>query len=200
MKAFVAAGVIALALGASRPSQAAEDLPTSLPLVAPKPIALAPTESHTSRGWILIAAVAAGGVGAWSWKRRQTVAKVSDNARLQVVSRTGIGGRNELVIVDAGGQRLLLGVSPSGITTLATLDEAEERERISAPAPAPPTSEPRQAATLRARLDAMIDSAGDAPAPALRRETAHPTKRPSTASDFAIEGQARGLLALGRGR
>jgi flagellar biogenesis protein FliO len=198
VKAFVAAGVIALALGASRPSQAAEDLPTSLPLVAPKPIALAPTESHTNRGWILIAAVAAGGVGAWSWKRRQTVAKVTDNARLRVVSRTGIGGRNELVIVDAGGQRLLLGVSASGITTLATLDEAEEREPISAPAP--PTSEPRQAATLRARLDAMIESAGDAPAPALRRETVHPTKRPSTASDFAIEGQARGLLALGRGR
>lgn len=202
MKSLVACSVIALTLGASAPSFAADE-PQPLPVVANKPIALAPPASHPGGGWIALATLAAAGVGAWSWRKTRTQARASESSRLRVVTRATIGSRSELVIVDAGGQRLLLGVAPGGITTLATLDDLDEPAREAAPSPAAaPRGEPRRPETrppesLRARLDAMIDSAADAPV--LRKERVH-AARSAPADDFAIEGQARGLLSLGRGR
>ena len=44
---------------------------------------------------------------------------------LQVLKKLSVGVRSELLVVDVDGQRLLLGVTPSTITTLASIPEVE---------------------------------------------------------------------------
>jgi flagellar protein FliO/FliZ len=70
-----------------------------------------------------------GGAGAWWFlRRKQGDAKASSLRNIKIVTRTSVGLRQDLVWIEVAGQQLLLGVTPSQITTLAELDQAPTME------------------------------------------------------------------------
>ncbi|MFO0624217.1 MAG: flagellar biosynthetic protein FliO [Polyangiales bacterium] len=104
------------------------------------------------------------------------------NGSLNVLRRTGLGMRNELVVVELNGQVLLLGVTPGSIQSLAVLPDEDVAHEEAAPA-----KEENHA--LGERFAAILDAARAQPRKVERAE-----KRP--AEDLGVEEQARGLLGL----
>ena len=112
------AAAVPVQLASPAPAQAA---------IAPAPLALkAPESSTTGMGGALLLAAVAG--AAW-WAKRKRGAQV---AVLRVVQHAGLGKGRDLVVVDHGGRRMLLGVTGASIAVLrddeapvpATLDQA----------------------------------------------------------------------------
>jgi flagellar protein FliO/FliZ len=231
MKAAVCASVIALtlavgAVAAAAPEPAAET-PASAPAAAPaaagerplalrssQPLSLAPEPKGTPWPYKVAFAAVIGAAGYVAWRRRRASAASPTGAKatpeLRVVARAPLGMRAEIAVVEVAGTRVLVGVTPSSIQTLAIVPEedAADVEDRAAPdeaiRPRPsPSATPLQQAIERAfgrapRRDepttgkrlalAARESAPEAPsAPVLAR----PRRR--TSND--VEGQARGLLA-----
>ena len=192
---------IVVALGAivlTRPARAQQDPPSSIapdtstppapvsPLVLrpAKPLALAPEAPHSSVAWKVVACLAILG-GAAYYMRKRLLPPRLDDGRLTIVRRTSIGMRSELLVVQVEGQRLLIGVTPHSIQSLAVLDGDDEALPRASEALEPGGS------AVGERFAAMLQAA-DARAPGQRPEAS------PTADDASLAGQARGLLALRR--
>jgi flagellar protein FliO/FliZ len=189
----------AFALAEPAPSAAPVDAPPPLiaappaasaaPLVVrPAPIVLAPDTPESGIGWKIVAFLALVGGGAYYLRKRMRPAGVADDGRLTIVRRTSIGIRSELLVVNVEGQRLLIGVTPNSIQSLAILDGDE-------PAPLARTAiedEASGSSNVGERFAAILQAA-DAPlSGATRAEVA------SAEDDASMAGQARGLMALRR--
>jgi flagellar protein FliO/FliZ len=152
---------------------------TPLALRQAKPLALAQEPPHSSAGWNIAAVVVIGLATAFYFRKRRPPRRVED-AQLTIVRRAPLGPRSELVVVNVEGQRLLLGVTPQSIQSLAVLDSDEE----TAPAP---ELEQSDAPSVNDRFAAMLRAADG------RTET-----KAGVEDDSAVAGQARGLLGLRR--
>lgn len=198
---------------------------------APRPLELRPNrpnEVGSGGGFSIglkLLAVAAVFAGAFLlFRRGQTVkaARVA-GAAPRIVSRTAVGMRNELLVVEVEGQRLLIGVTPSAMSTLSVITEEpreliEEPKRLSEeinlhrpaivpPSPKPPTIEEslsRLIAGARAELEEPTPlRKTPAPRAATRKqpdrgevEDRPSEKRVQRVRDVAgLEGQVRGLSA-----
>jgi flagellar biogenesis protein FliO len=198
---------------------------TPLNLRQSHPLELAQDPVNNYAAWKLVAALAAMAAGAFAFKKYNEKNRPAQTINsLQVLKKLSIGVRTELIVVDVDGQRLLLGVTPSSIQTLASLpdpdpiDQHEEANAMDATdQPASrfmPTYRPgeigERSQQLGERLAALVSKsrAVESEKPAdLRadlRVTARPqrratTKKPSVApAAEALEGQARGLGKIGR--
>lgn len=148
-------------------------------------------------------------------RKKQSVAvSLAKVGAPRILSRTTIGMRSELLIVDVDGQRLLLGITPTNVTTLSVLTEEPkeapiepEVERRNANYPpriprdgAVSESLSRLLASARAELDgenldppanpiaaARGEAKNDGP-PAFGRGRGRPGREPQS-----LEGQVRGL-------
>jgi flagellar biogenesis protein FliO len=209
------------------PDKSQPNLPTrpSRPLTLAQP---GPTGSWVTRvGFVVLAAGAA-----YAWWRRKGAKPLGtrDLARLDIVARTAVGGRSELLIVDASGTRVLIGVSAGNMQTLALLSDDDASDAASADLAIPrlrdvvdpPESRPSVAsiedrgraffAALRGREGTSteeptpapsltsVESASDDVTPAPRRRTARSTRAKGERAVADVEGQASGLLALKSGR
>jgi len=97
------------------------------PAAPAKPLALAPQSEGLGLGYKLLAVLAiAGGVALYLRKKRGlTIAGVVPS-KIDILARAGIGVRSQLVVVEVEGTRLLVGMTPSAIQTLAVLQTPED--------------------------------------------------------------------------
>ena len=169
------------------PMLAASPAASGIPLaIRPKPIVLAPDSSDSGLGWKIVAFLALVGGGAYYLRKRGRPAGVAADGRLTIVRRASIGIRSELLVVNVEGQRLLIGVTPNSIQSLAIL-EADEPEQVRAADPQPSGS-----TTVGERFAAMLQAADGRPSAATRAEA------PTAEDEDDRAGQARGLMALRR--
>ena len=209
-KAVTPPTVITAPLAAASASIATTDA-TPLQLRETHPIALAP-EPPAYAAWKLAGILALMGAGAFFLKRRQAQRRPAETIRsLQVLKKLSIGVRTELLVVDVDGQRLLLGVTPNSIQTLAALPDldaaaSEEMESRAATTFRPERALGEKSNGLGDRLAALVERSRTSDSDALAdtrndlRTTARPqrsstSKRPASATE-ALEGQARGLADL----
>lgn len=75
-------------------------------------------------------------VVAWLVKRFSGLG-VSHTGELKVLSGISLGSREKAVLIRAGKQYLLLGVSPGRVETLHTFEDGEITETVNTPADAP---------------------------------------------------------------
>jgi flagellar protein FliO/FliZ len=170
------------------PMLAASPAATTTPLaIRPKAIALAPDSSDSGLGWKIVAFLALVGGGAYYLRKRFRPAGVADDGRLTIVRRASIGIRSELLVVNVEGQRLLIGVTPNSIQSLAILD-ADEPEQLRAADPRPSPG----ATTVGERFAAMLQAADARPSATTRADA------PTAEDEDDMAGQARGLMALRR--
>lgn len=98
------------------------------------------------------------GAAVWAFKRRRATAKADPDAKpaLSLVSRLSLGNRTEVCVIEADGQRLVLGITPQSISALTVvgldhaLVEAEpslEPSRERRPAPRLPPIETTERTT-----------------------------------------------------
>ena len=180
-------------LAAPSPSPSPSPAPSAsvTPLVTrPKPIALAPDTSDSDIGWKIVALLALIGGGAYSLRKRFLPAAKIDDGRLTIVRRASIGIRSELLVVNVEGQRLLIGVTPNSIQSLAILD-ADPPEAVRAG-----EGQVAGGPTVGERFAAMLQAADARPSGSSRAERAEAA--PAEDEDGDMAGQARGLLALRR--
>lgn len=199
------------ATAAAPAAPAAEGQP--LTLKPPQPLNLAPESAGTPWYVKLLAFLGVAGLGAWFW-RRQRARSAPDfgAAKLRVMSRATVGPRTELLVVDAGGTRVLLGVTAQTVSTLAVLpdegeepaaeraDEDEDDGRVSGEEPIKlpfDSFADRARALLGAPTPSELPPTAPAPAttpPPPRRP--RPAPAPARAQPAPVEGQARGLRAV----
>ncbi|MBL8608177.1 MAG: flagellar biosynthetic protein FliO [Myxococcales bacterium] len=187
-----------------------------LNLKPPQPLNLAPESAGTPWYVKLFAFFGVAGLGAWFWRRHR--ARTSPDfgaAKLRILSRATVGARTELLVVDAGGTRVLLGVTAQTVSTLAVLpdegdgsvaeradEEESEDERVSGEEPIKlpfDSFADRARALLGAPTPSELPPGAPAPTvttppPPPRR--ARPAPAPTRAQPAAVEGQARGLRAV----
>jgi flagellar biogenesis protein FliO len=122
------------------PASAPGSAETGTPLVLrpSKPLELAHEPPPSSMGWKLVALAAILG-GAAYYARKKLWVKPAEDGQLTIVRRATVGFRSELLVVNVEGQRLLLGVTPNSIQSLAVLD-AEEPSPAVLDRPAPSQS------------------------------------------------------------
>jgi flagellar protein FliO/FliZ len=149
------------------------------------PLQLSDESSRLTLGWKLALVTLLLGCIAYFFRRRSRAHPA--NADLVIVRRTSIGLRSELLVVNVDGQRLLLGITPNSIHTLAVLDVADEP--LSAPSAAAP-----EAPTPGPSFGAMHDAIEDVHSPD------RTTKRSSSPNHGEVPGQARGLTFVRRRR
>lgn len=208
--------------GTEGAAPAAEPLPqpsaaaTPLPVRHDKPLALAPEARGIPIGAKLGVVALVAGAGAWAWSRRRQKARgmPARTHTLEVLARTSIGVRSELIVVDVDGQSLLLGVTPASIQRLAVLPDPAFDAATTPDAPAEPEDELLEPAfaralerlTKRPTLASPRDSTERpsttpsrdlvaAPPSSREAPTARPAKSRSGQRPELVEGQARGLVA-----
>lgn len=175
---------------------------TPLPVRHGRPLVMAARQTYPTGGWKILAGFGGLGLALFLWKRRVPVSTLSLGCEIQVVTRTSIGGKCELIVVDVGGQRMLLGATSGSVQYLAAIDAPEAAiagasdktagfESMFAAARSRTREKgieprPREVAAERPR-DASRSTLNPQP---LRSEA--PARRTS-----APEGQVAGLLALG---
>lgn len=138
---------------------------------------------------VAFAALLLGVVGFFAWKKRGQAGWQSKIYDLKILGRTPLGMRSELLVVDADGQVLLIGLTPSSIQTLADITRTDAAaDKVAEPAPAPARREiaisasemPERRESIgfrdffaagRAIESEIPDALSDAPLP--RREAAH---------------------------
>jgi flagellar biogenesis protein FliO len=108
------------ALALAWPALAADEPSKPLPPVGAfaSPTAMPLARMGAGLGVTLTLAAAA----AW-WSRRRRGPGGSDDARIQVMARRGLGPRHQLAVVEVSGRRLLVGMAGDTIQTLADLSE-----------------------------------------------------------------------------
>ena len=176
------------------PAPAAPTTPTPLNLRGEGTAAAPGSAPSSGTPWAIPLMLLAGlaGLGVFVAKRRPDllsalrsqagIPTTGWNGSLTVLRRTGLGMRNELVVVELNGQVMLLGVTPGSIQSLAVLPEEEFSQEEAAPAK-------EENNVLGERFAAILDAARTQPRKAERAE-----RRP--AEDLGVEEQARGLLGL----
>lgn len=190
----VLAGVMALTLAGST-AFAAEEPPVSAPAPAAtplvprkQPIALAPPPASTPVTYKVIAVLGVAAAAALYLRKRkqQQSEPASKRSVIDIVGRSSLGVRSELIVVDVEGTRLLVGMTPSSIQTLAVLEQpnAEPMKLVDA--------EPEPSARS-ARYERDDEDAGDR----ARRPVASSPGR-EMGKDAGERG--RSLVASGRGR
>jgi hypothetical protein len=75
-------------------------------------------EGALDAGWKLALILAIGGAGLFVWKKRPLGAASIPPPAVRVLSRTRIGVRTEILVVDVEGERILIGNGPSGLARL----------------------------------------------------------------------------------
>lgn len=164
----VSSSVAALAYADDAPAPAPTTSAAATPLqVRPsKPLTLAPAkDERTPLGYKLLAGgVVVVAAGIWLKKKQGlSLSKGGKKKRspIDVLGRTSLGVRNELLVVEAEGTRLLIGMTPGSMQTLAVLqtpegvigEESPElpgEAKYADPAPSAPVMKAR---TLREQLD-----------------------------------------------
>jgi flagellar biogenesis protein FliO len=164
----------------------------ALPTRPSKPLELMAPPSSTPWPYKALfgALVCAGGVAAWT-KRRKRVVGAAASQELRVVSRTATGLRGEIAVVEAGGMRILVGITPQTMTMLAVLpDERADASGAGLSEP-PPT---RTTAERTRSVLAMLEDAG-AGVDAMPRAGAAPAVARSSAERYSsLGGEAREAL------
>lgn len=217
------ASVIALTTTAAFADEPAAPTPppsaaTPLQVRSSKPLQMAPQNQSTPIGYKLAAggAVLAAAV-IWARKKKGALSKSKAKKRsaIDILGRASIGVRNELLVIDVEGTRLLVGMTPGSMQTLAVLQTPEgvvgeespfmgeeaymEDALPSAVAVAPAMRSPiveeveelsdRVRSLLEARRKKEQSAARPVTAPTARR--GQPTQIKPRAS---VPGQAKGLL------
>jgi flagellar protein FliO/FliZ len=175
----------------------ASQVSTPLSLRPSKPIELAPEPQRAAAGWKVAFVLALVGGAALCLRRRAKPLKGRE-AELTIVRRAPLGLRSELVVVNVEGQRLLIGVTPHTIQSLAILDSDDEPRLRAADASgrgAGTSLGDRFAAMLETASRSASPTASTVAAPAPPRPMA--SERPALHHDDVAE-QARGLIALRR--
>ena len=108
-----------LLLAAAAPALAG-DAARALPEVASFPTPLAGT---LARMLAALAAISGAGAGLAWWSRRRRGISSASPSRIQVIASRAIGPRHQLVLVEVGERRLLLGTGPESVRALADLSE-----------------------------------------------------------------------------
>ena len=169
---------------------------------------LAPASSGRE-DWKLIVGVGGLAVGIFIWKRRSDAASSSSGPELKIVRRAPLQHHGELLVVEVGGQRMLLGATSNSVQHLATLEGADESavEHAISSVPAvalatpPSTVAPPEPARdeSAARFEAMLAAARSVPErDTLRTPPRRPTlPREAPPSEDEVEEQVRGLVSLG---
>ncbi|HVH43282.1 MAG TPA: flagellar biosynthetic protein FliO [Labilithrix sp.] len=184
--------------------------PTPLATRPAKPLSLANAPEHTPFGYKLLAGICvATAAGLWLTKSRRKKKIASIATRIDVVGRTSLGMRSELLVVDVEGTRLLVGMTPSAIQTLAVLDSpvpeaSEAAEAEAEEEPAAPVSEPEPAPApllqVADRARALLGGTlgGNVGGQTAARRSAPPRPKRATATRPMrmenVAGQAKGLL------
>lgn len=202
---------------------------SELPLRNPQPLTLAPEPSGSSWGYKLLFAAAVVAAGVIAYRKRRARAGEDRRTAVKVIGKTSMGLRGELALVEVGGMRLLVGVTPSSMQTLAVLPDDIDAAGEPATKPEEKTVEPGfRSRSLLAELEGAVSRSSskvpaaafsaaryekasrrnedeeDAPesAPQPARERRRPARPRSTASagvESAVEGQARGIAFALRG-
>jgi flagellar protein FliO/FliZ len=194
-------GAIALALAATILTPAAHaqaDAPpatssqpaegaTPLALRPAKPLVLAEEPPHAGWGWKLAAVIAVAGGAAFAMRKRGR-SNGLEGGQLTIVRRAAIGIRSELLIVNVEGQRLLIGVTPHSIQSLAILDGEAAMPQPSPAEREEPASLPAGVGERFAAMLKSVDRAGGLP----------PAEARAPVEEEQVAGQARGLLSLRR--
>ncbi|HSO32160.1 MAG TPA: flagellar biosynthetic protein FliO, partial [Labilithrix sp.] len=184
------------------------------PAAPPKPLALAPTSEGLGLGYKLLAVLAIGGAVAL-YLRKKRGPKVAGvvPSKIDILARAGIGVRSQLVVVEVEGTRLLVGMTPSAIQTLAVLQTPED-DHVAAEARASEVEDrlERERDMIRpANLGDRVRSLLGADEPVMPRLAAvKPTPKPKARTSprpaaaraktegpresREVAGQARGLL------
>lgn len=152
------------AIAPATPS-AENELP--LALRPPTPLALAPQSEPIPWAYKFLFGAAIAAAGAIVWKKRRSLAtKQATGTAVRVLGKTSMGLRGELALVEVGGMRLLVGVTPSSMQTLAVLPDefseaAETAEETESPRALKAATEsspaPRDLASRARALFAAID-------------------------------------------
>lgn len=168
-------GATAFADEAAAPTPAPATSAASTPLQTrpPKQLQLAPQSEGTPIGYKLLAGavVVAGAVVYVKKKQQKGVTKdKKKKSAIDILARSSIGVRNELLVVDVEGTRLLVGMTPGSMNTLAVLQTPEGvvgeespfmgEEKYMAPAEiaAASTADVAPAAAMRPSLREQIDT------------------------------------------
>ena len=167
-------------------------------------LTLAPSSEGIGTGLKVLVILGIGG-GLAFFVRRKRASSAIPASRIAIIARESLGVRSEVVVLDVEGTRLLVGLTPTTMQTLAVLDPPEEVGEEA------PEEEPfQQNETFGDRVRSLL---GNVEAPAPRAAAAKPLapvkhrpspsmSRPlsSTRSNKAnlamrdVAGQARGLL------
>ena len=213
-------------IGLTSPAFALEDTPgdttaasapgpaegkTPLALRPARPLELAQEPAHTGAGWKIVALGVVLGGAALYLRKRGAPKRVADG-RLTIVRRASVGIRSELLVVDVEGQRLLLGVTPHSIQSLAILD-GEDGARTNADTAAASSAGPigQRFAAMLSGVEGIspagssrgrdVDSVALSAPEADRDWVGGAAAAPAGARDLdddVFTGQARGLAALRR--
>ncbi len=110
----------------------AEPGAAATPPTATPPVSAAQTDTFPTplaeplaRICIAIAMLSATGFGLAYWARQRRFGISGPNARIDIVATRSLGARHQVVLLDVGGHRLLVGTGSDSIRTLADLTESE---------------------------------------------------------------------------
>lgn len=92
---------------------------------------------------------------AWAVKRLGLPAVGGGGRLLKVVASTAVGQRERVVVVEVGGQWLVLGVAAGGVRHLQTMPAGTPAAQAGPVAETPPSFEAAFAQKLRATLDSL---------------------------------------------
>ncbi|MEO8798738.1 MAG: flagellar biosynthetic protein FliO [Polyangiaceae bacterium] len=223
-----AASAVPVTPAASAQPAAPTPAPESKPLVLRETAAANAQAAHPmslmadpaqGASWKIVGILGVMCAAAWAFKKKQEKKKPVDTVKsLQVLRKLSVGVRSELLVIDIDGQRLLIGVTPSTITTLASIPEVELEAAAAEAEKIEQMTTMGAGAGLGDRFAALVEGSRTTSGsvmtrnPTLPRETLTgsprqlqmPTqsfrRRSSTSitqvrqgNDEALEGQARGL-------
>ena len=191
------------AVAAGAPVLAAAPGATPLAPRPTKPLTLAPKDEGTPFGYKLLAGLGlAAAAGLWLHKKKKDAGgeKKKPASRIDILSRQSVGVRNELLVVDVEGTRLLVGMTPGAMQTLAVLETPEPLTEISddvkeTAAQRPVTERIAQPAAARAAYDAHQDEHDEEEEDELPPVSFVPSKPRATTSVSALDQKVRSLLA-----
>ena len=133
MRAYRIVGSALLLISLEQSSAADPAIPS--PESSPTPLVLRPAPSNTPSApsgvsnaakWLLLLLIPSAGAFLF-WKRRQLLTTPNPSLSIRILARADLG-RGELVVVETGGQQLLLGITPHQIQTLALLEPTESEQ------------------------------------------------------------------------
>lgn len=153
-----------------------------------------PTQSRSSFGPSLFWAA---GILAVGWMARQVINRSPLQGRslssLEVVARQGLGPQQQLALIRLGSRVLLVGTTPSSISTLATIEDPLEVNRLLAelrPTSSPPR--PGWVDLFRSRQDENRSSPVEAVSLATGKSTANTTSSAPSPESGKLASSLRG--------